>query len=426
MGLTTYFGLAFFDFGDELDAVINIRKEADRFLMIDKQIYGLYNVFGNGVIEGWSVADGGYTIEDGISITISPGIGIIKYMAAETAIADSINLLPVDTTVYIYATLTGSTVRNRAVDFIATTSELENNVAIKLAKVVTGDNSVLSVDNTVKEQVGFKAFIEEEVDNHKHRGTPSKIDLQIETKNQLPGARIEGVDASKIESGTFDINRIPILDHNELDNNGLLTHAALDSFVKTLSQNNKQLLGEVASVNLLRTIIFLKYMFPDVDEHFINELAIIPGISSNSLIDFDASTAYINLEDQCISGYPAKVGLFSSVYWDTQDSLSNNYASNNVVIAGGRVSLAKEGSNIDIVENFETLLPGGNLAFTKELTMTSEEINAVSMGYDVNKIEGSYSGKFSASAFTLSLRILTLSFPPAFIPFAIPEVLTGT
>ena len=73
--------------------------------------------------------------------------------------------------------------------------------------------------------------------------------------------RLEGIDASKITSGQFDIDRMPLLDHNDLDNNGLLTHAALDSFVNSLSQNNKELLGEIASTNLLKSIIFWKY-FP--------------------------------------------------------------------------------------------------------------------------------------------------------------------
>ena len=35
MGQTTYYHLAFFDFGDQLDTAINVQKEIDRFVVID-------------------------------------------------------------------------------------------------------------------------------------------------------------------------------------------------------------------------------------------------------------------------------------------------------------------------------------------------------------------------------------------------------
>ena len=49
MGQTRYYGLCYFDFGDQLNSSINVQKEIDRFVVIDKQIFGLYSVFGNGV-----------------------------------------------------------------------------------------------------------------------------------------------------------------------------------------------------------------------------------------------------------------------------------------------------------------------------------------------------------------------------------------
>ena len=398
MGLTDYYHMAFFDFGDSLDTTLNVKKEIDRFVIIDKQIYGLYNVFGNGVIEGWEVQDNGYTSQNGISISISPGIGIVKYMVAETSLTEYLNNLPVDTVVDIFAILKGSTVRDRGIDFVASTVDLSSTFAVKLARVLTGTSNVVSIDNTVKQLVGFKAIIQDEINKHKHRGIPSKIDLKEEVKNQLPGARIEGIDASKIITGLFDKERIPILDHNDLENNGLLTHAALDSFVNALSQNNKELLGEIASTNLLKAVIFLKYLYPDVDEQFINELIFIPGISLNSFIDFDTTTAYINLEQHCVSGYPAKTGLFTSVYWQEQNSLSKYYIRNNIIVSGGKASLIRKDPRIKIIEDFSGTGRGKELPFERNIEKTSEEIKAVAAMADTDKMEGAASGAFSATA----------------------------
>ena len=48
MGQTKYYDLAFFDFGDQLNTPMSVQKEIDRFVVIDKQLYGMYRIFGNG------------------------------------------------------------------------------------------------------------------------------------------------------------------------------------------------------------------------------------------------------------------------------------------------------------------------------------------------------------------------------------------
>ena len=82
----------------------------------------------------------------------------------------------------------------------------------------------------------------------------------------------------------------------------------------------------------MKSILFWKYKFSEVDDYFVNELAIIPGISPDSFIDFNASTANINLVDNCISGVPAKSGIFTSVYWNTTLSFNTANLKNNVVV----------------------------------------------------------------------------------------------
>jgi len=397
MGQTKNFGLYFFDFGDQLDSSLSVQKEMDRFVLIDKQLYGLYSIFGNGVVSGWTVRDAGFSARTGISVSVDGGLGIINYLASETSIPSTISNLPANSILDIIAVLNGSTLRTRSVDFIYVLSDSNYGNGLKIAQVTTGENSVLLIDNNVKDLISFEALIEEEVNNHKHRGSPSKIDLQDEVKNQLPGARIGDIDVNKITSGVFDSGRLPLIDHNDLKNNGLLTHAALDTFAKTLSKSNKELLGEISTVNLLKTAIFLKYMFTTVDENFINEFILIPGISPDSFIDFDASTASVDLINNCISGYPASTGIFSSIYWNDQQSLSNYYFKNNIIIQNAEVSLDRSSENIKIIEGFNRLGQGESInEFISEIIPSDQTIGVVSEISDQNKIEGDSAGAFNA------------------------------
>ena len=381
MGQTRYFDLAFFDFGDNLSSGINVQKEIDRFVVIDKQLYGLYNVFGNGVINGWTVKDAGFQDEDGISVSVGAGVGVINYIASETSLPGYIYNLPPNSLINIYATLSGTTSLTRIINFIFSITNITSENVIRIARVSTGANSILYIDNTVRDLIGFEQIIQDTIDVHKHTGTPSKIDLENETKNQLPGARIEGIDASKVTSGQFDIDRIPLIDHNGLENNGMLSHAALDSFVKTFSQNNKELFGEVSTVNLLKMIIFHKYKDADVDEHFINEIALIPGISPNEFIDFDASTANINLTDKCISGVPAQSGLFTSVYWNNTFSFNTYTYKDKILIENDTLSIDRSSEIIDPITDFSD-----DLCFDPETKIVADNTECVVATEDGNRL----------------------------------------
>jgi len=393
---TPYYGMSIFDFGDDLTIPLNVQKETDRFLIIDKQLFGLYNIFGNGVVSGWTVAAEDTTSASGISVSVSEGLGIVNFIAAETTFPDTIGNLPPNATFDVYATFRGSTFVDRIVDFTFSFVDISSEFALKLATVTTGANAVKTIDNSVRTLISFQQLIKEEIDAHKHRGTPTKIDLAEETKNQLPGARLAGIDTSKVTSGAFDIDRIPIVDHNDLDNDGLLTHAQLDSFVKTLSQNNKELLGEVASVNVLKQIIFLKYKFSDVDKHFINELTLIPGISPDSFIDFENSTANINLFQRCISGLPPSIGEFVSIFWDDQKSFVNSFKRTNIEVFNDQVTLARDQTVVDTVENFENVQSQGASVpgFVKSTEIIADKLALTAEGGDTLRSEGFFSGKF--------------------------------
>ncbi len=397
-GSTPYFGLAFFDFRDRLDLAINVRKEIERFLLIDKQIYGLYTIFGNGVIEGWTVSESARESqqENSISVTIEPGSGIIGLYASETSLPEIVINLPSNDIIDIYAIINGSTVTDRSVQFLwsRTTPSFDS---VRLARVTTGDSSIISIDNDFRDEIGFIEIIKDEIASHKHRGSPSKIDLQQETRNQLPSSRIEDFDASKIVSGKLDDARIPQIDHNDLLNNGLLTHAALDSFVRNITSGNRELLGEVSSANLMKMMLTWKYNNQTVEDGFLNTLPIIPGITPDNFIDFDASSANINLLTNCASGKPVSIGQIRNIVWETTSAFATASDRNLVTITQDKVILTRGGSSSKFVENFESVssnnfrIPG----FTSSTEILSDNLEVVSDESSSFLTEGFYSGKFS-------------------------------
>ena len=133
-GSTPFYGLAYFTYGDDLGDGINVQKEIDRFLVIDKQLYGLYSVFGNGVISGWTITERDNIGSNTIAVDITPGLGIISSLAVQTESTGEVLDLPPGETFDIYAILTSGTVRSRRVDFVWSRS-LPSRNAIRRASV---------------------------------------------------------------------------------------------------------------------------------------------------------------------------------------------------------------------------------------------------------------------------------------------------
>jgi len=308
-GFTEYLHLAFFDFGDKINSAINIGREIDRFTFIDKQLYGLYSIFGDGVITGWNVTNLVYDPSSGISVAISSGIGIIQAKASETYFPKSITGLPSNSTIYIYARHTNPDFSSK--DSVAFVYSDASSISgfVKLAQVVTGVNAITSINNYDRDYLAIEQTIIDVIAQHKHRGSPTKIDLETETKNQLPGSKIESIDASKIVSGRLSATNIPILNHSDLTNTGVLTHAQIDTFLNTFTQTNQNLFGEVAASNLLKQTLYLKYSDVSVDDYYNNELAFIAGISPDTVIDDVNTTAIIDREDHLIAGFPFANGV---------------------------------------------------------------------------------------------------------------------
>jgi hypothetical protein len=395
-GATENYGFAIFNFGDPLDSVISAQMELDRFVLIDKQLFGLYSIFGDGVISGWSVVDA-----DGLNLQITPGVGIISSLAAETTFPEDIQNLPADDEFSIYATIQGDTPTNRSVRFVFSRTSITAG-AILIANVTTGSTGIESIDNLVRQQVGFKSIIEEEIKNHRHTGSPPKIQLDTETKGLLPGSRLGDQDAAILTSGKLLTARLSQIDHTKLINVGFLTHAQLDSLVGALQRDNEQLLGEVASINLLKAVVFAKYKDVAVDQYFVNELAIIPGISPYNFTDWEATTAVVNESNECISGLPASflkpgpLGIGSeedlevvNIVWETDADFERANAKSNIKILSG-VLLSADAVEDLVVEDFE-ITQNTNAGFAGSI---SEETSASVTHDSSTAAQGFNSGKF--------------------------------
>lgn len=352
---------------DPLGTDFSGQVEIDRFVFIDKQLYGLMSIFGNGVISGWTVA-----AEETLTIGINEGFGNINFIAGRTTFPDTIANIPTNKTIYVYAKTTALTRFAEEVEFTtsenASLADTDFNFLL-LAKVITGTTSIESVDNTVRREIGFIELVKAAIRLHKHRGgsaNASKIDLASEVKGQLPSFRIADFDAEKITTGTFDLERMPLLDHQDLENVGLLTHPQLDTFVKTLESTNTEIFGEIGTANMLQLILAAKLIYEDtdsafytgtqIDENMINEFALIPGITSTDLIDLDNTTAEVNLVDHFIKGIPPATGTSFFVNFDTALAWSAQTLEN-LLISGNSVVLDFDEDNqitTEIIEGFES------------------------------------------------------------------------
>ena len=176
-GFTNNYHMAYFDFGDLLNATINVQREIDRFLLIDKQIYGLYSIFDNGVISGWEVEDAGMSqTPNGISVSISSGRGVIASKYAETKTPYLLGPLIPSTTNYIYTQLLNPEYTSISNTVFITSPNPGLTNSVKIAQVVVGASGISSIDNTDRDYVLVEGQIEDAIAEHVHRGYPSKID----------------------------------------------------------------------------------------------------------------------------------------------------------------------------------------------------------------------------------------------------------
>lgn len=373
---------------------------------------------GNGVIDGWEI-----TASGAFEISISEGFGNINFYAARTGFPNALADIPPNSINYVYAQVLSDTRFTESVDFfISSSKDLTDPSFLLLSEIITGSSSIDRIDNSVRQEINFIELIKAAVKQHKHRGGPnhpSKIDLVSEVKGQLPAFRIADFDAEKITTGTFDVGRIPLLDHQDLKNVGLLTHPQLDSFVKNLEASNKEIFGEIMASDFLQFILASKLIHDDpnspyyvpsrtFDQNMINEIAIIPGITPNTIIDFDNTTATINLTGHDIEGVAPTTGTSFYVNYDTALAWHSAYDLKNLIVVNDSVTLAFSDTNdrnILVLENFENATvpnqllsgtnDGGQELFKRETVIIADSAKIIANASLNDVEEGFYSGKFT-------------------------------
>jgi len=350
---TNKYGMTYF----EQDDITSATYEMQRWETLDAQLNALFSIMGNGVLSGWTIESiqGG-----GLSCSIFPGSGHVGFVAVHSTYTKILQLAP-NITNYIYAQLTTDSYWTKNVSFVSFLDQLSLDVDknLYLGSVVTDSNNILSVDTSGRTELGFLALINSEVAKHKHNGAignPDPIDLSKEVQGVLNQNNLPDLDASLIQSGTIDVNRLPKIDHiSQLTNNGILTHAQLDSYIETLSLDNQSLMGEISTVNLLQLILALKHVYPDIDEFLVNEIAFIPGVSPNDYIDAVNTTAIVDTRtyseggQHTIKGVPAEHFKLYTKKWDKTNDFKNQNLYNTVVI-GDSVVLNTSANELSIDE----------------------------------------------------------------------------
>lgn len=373
-------------------------EDSRRFLTIDRQLLGLFQVFGNGVITGWEVVDGG-----GLSVSISPGRGHVSFISAESTDVETVSDLVPNAINYIYAQATDTTRFDRGARYFSSIVQFNSGQQILLAAVTTNNASIVDIDSSVRNDISFIEQIKTLINQHRHRGgadNPSKIDLTQEVMGQLPGFHIDAIDASKVSTGLLPPARIPLLNHGDLLDSGVLTHAQLDSFVRNLSNPNVRLLGELSATNMLQLFLAFKHIWNDVDAYTTNMLVVIPGITPDSFTDFPHTTAVIDKVNHLIQGVPSIGGQLVTTTFRTATDFTAARLKSHIDIGtdalGAFFKLTKPFTE-QVVESFDNVfsndvdIPGWIIETLPSASTTSFKTDSS------EKVDGPFSAKFDVS-----------------------------
>ena len=394
---TTAYKLGYFVDGEVTSQVTEDR----RMRTLDSQLLGLYQVLGNGVLSGWEV---GASATSGMSVSVSAGKGVITFVAVESTISINVGPLFQNATNYVSATRLPDSYWNRSVAFSITLAEPTSADSILLAVVRTSSSAVISVDNSVRSSIGLISSVENAVKSHRHVGgtsNPDPIDLATQVQGIISQENLPELDASKVSIGKLPKAVIPKIDHaSGLQNQGELTHAQLDSLLQNLSVVGKTVMGETALVNLLQLVLALKHQWPDIDDHLVNMLAFIPGISPDTLIDFEHTTAEVDTRSTADGGQHkiyGSTGPGMRVFTKTWDSASefDESEKDGTFAEGDAVMLEVAESSIlfddfDTVGNWETKIEDlSSSASTVDLDGTSKVSSQYSARVGINTQETS-------------------------------------
>jgi hypothetical protein len=391
MRFTENYRLGSFEAGEVPSAL----EDSRRFLTIDRQLLGLFQIFGNGVIEGWNLSQSG-----GLTVTVSSGRGNVRFMSAQTVDPKVVSGLTPNVTNYIYAQAVELTRFNRDVFFFSDIALLSSGQIILLGSVVTNETGVVSIDESLRNDIGFIETIKQLINQHRHRGgtdSPTKVDLSSEVMGKLPGFRVGDFDASKVTSGRLAAGRLPTIEHGSLLHSGVLTHAQLDSFVRNLSNPNVRLLGELSAINMLQLYMAYKHQWNEVDSFATNLLVMVPGITQDSFTDYVATTAVVDRFNHTIMGIPSVAGsLLTTTFSTEQDYLGArirvNLEPKKTPAGVDYLRLTRPASSL-IVEGFDNVFSQGAEFPQWKLETVSSNDNTEFVSDSSAKVDGAFSAK---------------------------------
>jgi hypothetical protein len=300
MGNTPIYGFGYIEPNQDLSE--NIDLDELRFKAIENQMYNLYQIFKNGIIEedplvpSWRIQT--YSNEFKLTkITITSGKGFVSYKAGNTTASKDVTLPTIPSTVgkskvYVYAYENANTAVTGDVDFVASLTEIDdtvNYISLGYLEIDVAGN-LISLFETNRQDITLFSTLSYLIKNHKHiggNGNPAPIDLSYEVKNQLTSQNINSVDASKITTGILDSARLPTISHNSLENKGNLTHDQLETALLAVVNNDaNDKMSDLSIANRLQMLIALKKSggvgFTFIDSTQINTLTYVPGIYPNT------------------------------------------------------------------------------------------------------------------------------------------------
>ena len=388
---TSKYRLGYYEAGDVTDEI----TEAERFQTLDAQIFGLYQLLGNGVIEGWQLVSSDTT---SLTITVSSGNGHVDYVVVSSE-QDVILDLDASERNFIYARLDVESTFAGTVDFFASTTDPLSDEILYLGYVDTTATGIDTINMDGRQSISFEQSVLDLIAEHRHIGgsdSPSKINLETDVQGFLQPGNLADLDASIILSGVIDTARIPKIDHiDDLVNQGILTHAQLDTFVQLLDNVGSRLMGEISTVNLLKLILALKHAYPTIDDFLVNELAFIPGISPRSIVDEPNTTATVDFRTSAqggthtITGTPADSTATFTKTWDEEEEFDDAELDGTVVF-GDSVTMNTSEDRV-FVDDFENV---------SDWETTVTDLSSVSSSFTTDstrKTEGDSSGRLDVS-----------------------------
>jgi len=388
---TPIYRLPYLEKGDVLTGLI----ERTRFQAIDRQLEALFTFLGDGIISGWTIEP-----DSTNSVILKKGSGVISSIAAATTGDISITGIRSGVKNYIYAKLLDSTAYTAQAQFFSSTIQLPSKIYLCLGTVTPNDQGVIiesSISDEGRTSLSLISQVINIISQHVHTGSPGepeKIDLFNHVKGVLSATNIEDIPASKISSGTIDRERFAI-EHSDLLDKGTLSHAELDSLVEKLQDVNKILFGDIMTSNLSQLFLSMKHVWEDIDEYMVNFMAVIPGISNNTInsentfIDINATTAEIDYENHKIQGRYVPSKELGQISIKTRfDFESGEYDTNYIQIVDKSMAYGYGYGYGDGLDYFDVIQTGEDLFLNGETALTG--FVGSEIGYGVSDITGEY------------------------------------